>query len=249
MSRRKRLLPTTILFVSALLFADAVFMTIVDNFHIGMIIVGIFSLAFGAYGVLLLRNKANVWLHVLVASACVVLVAFSCFLAVFGARSTVRYNEDALIVLGAGIHGEQVTSTLARRMDKAIEYHRKNPDAVIVVSGGRGPQEDITEALAMKGYLVREGVSPGQILREEKSTSTYENFALSDELLSHKLPPGYAVAFITSDYHIYRAEKIARSAGISARRMGAPIDWYTAPINYAREMLAVAKLWLLGSGN
>jgi len=176
---------------------------------------------------------------------CFILVLFSGFLAIYGNRDNAQYNEDLVIILGAGIRNNQVSPSLAQRLDKAVEYHRKNPRAVLIVSGGKGTQERISEALAMEQYLITKGIPAEQIIKEEKSTSTYENFLFSKELLKQKFPQGCLTVFITSDFHIYRAEKMARSTGITARRIGANTVWYTIPANYLREMLAVIKTWIL----
>ena len=82
--------------------------------------------------------------------------------------SNVQYDEDAIIVLGAGIRGEQVTRILANRLNTAIEYHKKNPSAKIIVTGdqGQGRREFIPESLAMKRYLIAIGI-PEEIIFEE----------------------------------------------------------------------------------
>ena len=67
-------------------------------------------------------------------------------------------------MLGAGIKGERVTLTLANRLNKAIEYHNANPESIIIVSGGQGRGEAISEAFAMKRYLVAHNID------EAKST-------------------------------------------------------------------------------
>lgn len=72
------------------------------------------------------------------------------FIAIYGKVDNVIYKEDAVIVLGCGIRGKNVSAILSYRLDKAVEYYRKNQNAVIVVSGGQGPQEEITEAEAME---------------------------------------------------------------------------------------------------
>jgi len=242
----KRLLQYFIILIGILLLIDAAVMSILSNFNLGLVATGVVSLALIAYGALWCRNKAPKWLQVVAIVCCALVVALSAFLAIYGGHNNVRYNEDAVIVLGAGIHGERVTTPLAARLDAAIAYHHKNPHAVIVVSGGRGPQESITEAQAMERYLVAKGVATGQIIQEGKSTSTYENFSFSNKLLKQKFPEGCTVAFVTNTFHVYRAERIARAAGVSARHLGAPISWYNIPPTYLREILAVAYMWVFG---
>ncbi len=161
----------------------------------------------------------------------------------YGASDTVDYTEDAVIVLGAGLRGEDVTLILARRLDAAMDYAERNPSAYIVVSGGQGPDEVIPESLAMYRYLVDHGMDPQRILVEDRSTSTRENFRYSKELLDSILPAGYRVAYVTTDFHSYRAGAIATEEGLTARRLSSRTDWYLAPSNVLREAVAVLKLW------
>jgi uncharacterized SAM-binding protein YcdF (DUF218 family) len=149
-------------------------------------------------------------------------------------------------VLGAGIRGERVTHMLSYRLDKAAQYSENNPQAIIVVSGGQGPQEDITEALAMERYLIDKGIPKEKIIKEEVSTSTYENLLFSKELLDVLFEEPYETVVITNDFHIYRATKIAEKIGLTASRYHAKIDWYSIPRNYSRECIAIFKFWILG---
>lgn len=171
---------------------------------------------------------------------------FSCFLFVYGNVDTVRYDEDALIVLGAGLHGDTVSLPLKYRLDAAAEYAKKNPDALIVVSGGQGFQETVTEAAAMEKYLAERGVSTSRIAKEEEATSTFENYKFSKELLDSRFGAGqYSVATITNDFHIFRAGLLASLNGLKTTHYHAKIPWYTTVPNYIRECAALLKLCLL----
>ena len=109
---------------------------------------------------------------------------------VLGNTATATGQEQTLIVLGAGLRGEHVTGLLARRLDAAYDYYQKNPDVLIVVSGGQGPGESIPEAVAMERYLVQRGIPDSQIWAETESTSTEENFLFSQKLLQeHGIGP------------------------------------------------------------
>ena len=186
------------------------------------------------------------WLKYSIVSLCVCLVIMMLFLGIYGNVDNVTYNEDAVIVLGAGIKGEYVTELLAYRLLNAIEFSRINPNAVIIVSGGQGPDEDITEALAMERYLVMRGVPPEKIIREEASKSTYENLLYSKEILDNLFNGPYKVTIITNDFHIFRAVGIAGKLGLAATHFHANTKWYSVPFNYSRECLAVFKFWVFG---
>ena len=180
---------------------------------------------------------------------CVLLLAaVMCSVLFFLGRSdTATYSEDALIVLVAGIRGETPSVIPRGRLDAALEYHKKNPTAVIVVSGGQGPQEDITEARAMHRYLTENGVPSGQIILEEQATSSYENFRFSKALLDNHFDSGYTVAVITNEYHIYRAEATAHKAGIdNITHVHSDTPLFNLIPNIMRECLAVGKAWIFG---
>lgn len=152
-------------------------------------------------------------------------------------------KEDVVIVLGAGINGTEIGSNLKNRLDTAIEYYESNKDALIVVSGGKGSGEDISEALAMERYLVSNGVPIESIIKEDASTSTYENFKFSKSILDERLGSGnYRALFITNSFHIFRAESIANDCGfVNITHIHAKTPIHTIIPNGIREILAVAK--------
>lgn len=79
------------------------------------------------------------------------------------------------------------------------------------------------------------GIPNNQIIREEKATSTFENFTFSKDILRQRFPHEYSIVFITNNFHVYRAESIAKTVDISVNHLGADTVWYTIPMNYLRE--------------
>lgn len=119
-------------------------------------------------------------------------------------------NLGCIIVLGAQIRGTTVTNSLERRLEKAIEYLSDNPGTVVIVSGGQGKEESITEAEAMAAYLTEHGIDRARILLEMKSTSTDENLRFSSELIDDISKP---VGIVTNNFHMYRAMRTAKKLG------------------------------------
>ena len=122
-------------------------------------------------------------------------------------------NVDTMIVLGAKVNDDGVSKTLKLRLDKAIEYYNKDKDINIIVSGGQGKDEVMTEALAMKNYLLENGVDEKNIILENKATTTLENIIFSKEIMED-LNLGNRALIITSDYHLFRGRFIASILGI-----------------------------------
>ncbi|WP_346915316.1 YdcF family protein [Clostridium sp.] len=155
---------------------------------------------------------------------------------------------DYVLVLGAGINKEQVSKSLRFRLDKAIEFNEIHSNIPIIVSGGMGNGEDITEALAMKRYLVSNGVKENNIIMEEESTNTYENFKFSKEIMENKnnehnseSKEDISVTLITNRFHMFRAKYIGTNTGLNIYCYSAPNEITTALNFYVRESFACIK--------
>ncbi len=150
-------------------------------------------------------------------------------------------NADYMIILGAKVNGEVPSLALQYRIDAAVEYAKKNEDTILIVSGGQGPGEDITEAEAMKRALVKKGIHESRILLEDRSTSTYENIKFSKELIPEGAKQGIVV---TNDYHLYRSIQIARDADLKVEGLPAKTPEITLVKAYGREYLSITKYYL-----
>lgn len=188
------------------------------------------------------RNMERIprWVPVSVVTTCVagfIVLSLLCVLVLLGAAAPAKAHLDYVIVLGARVKNRTVSSTLKMRLDKALEYAQENPDTILVLSGGKGPGESISEAEAMYQYLLYNGIKPEQMLTEDQSRSTVENIAYSRLVIEQNRDKDkkevtaplqqritsapYAVApdkpleigVLTSNYHIFRARLIAKKWG------------------------------------
>ncbi|MDR0381412.1 MAG: YdcF family protein [Oscillospiraceae bacterium] len=158
-----------------------------------------------------------------------------------GAHSDPDAPADCVLVLGAGLHGETPSATLAARLEAAVDYLRRHPEVPVVVSGGQGPGESIPEAEAMRRYLVRRGVAAERIRKEEASTSTEENIRFSAALL----PEGpLRVAVVSNEFHLYRARLLTRRQGWEPVAVSAPTPYLYLKIAYfIREYASL--VWMI----
>lgn len=122
-------------------------------------------------------------------------------------------RTEAVIILGCQVRGEMPSQMLKRRLDAALEVLDENPEAVCVMSGGRGNGEDISEAECMRRYLTAAGIDEARLYAEDKSTSTRENIAFSAEILE-KLGISENIMLVTNEFHQYRAYIYARREGL-----------------------------------
>lgn len=161
-----------------------------------------------------------------------------------------------VIVLGACVRGTRVTSSLSYRLKKASSYAKKHKDCMLVVSGGQGPGEDITEALAMSRYLQNLGIPAKRILLEDKSVNTRENLIFSRKIIfrheeeqekNYPKEEELTIAVCSNNFHMYRAMALARSVGTwkvhGLAAITDPFMWLSFTL---REGIALFKELLFG---
>jgi uncharacterized SAM-binding protein YcdF (DUF218 family) len=151
---------------------------------------------------------------------------------------------DFVVVLGAGLHdGDRVPPLLASRLDRARRVYqalagRREASPLLIVSGGQGHDERISEAEAMARYLIERGVPADHVLREDRSRTTEENLRFSHAIMS-ELKPDYRCLVVTNNFHVFRAALTARRTGVRGQVIGAPTAAYFWPNATIREFAAV----------
>lgn len=148
-------------------------------------------------------------------------------------------NADYIVVLGAGIIGIRVTPLLAARIDKGIDLLSYNPNAVLIMSGGQGSGEDISESEAMTAYAVEKGVNREKIIMESKSVSTQENLLFSRNLMDKENPK---IIIVTTSYHVFRSLLLARQQRMKCVGFGAKTKWYFTLNALIREFIGYLRL-------
>lgn len=153
---------------------------------------------------------------------------------------------DYLVILGCRLEGEEPGSCLEERVKAAAKYLKAHPWCMAVASGGQGADEVISEAEAISRALQKRGIPERRILKEEASTSTYENFLFTKQLLDErKGETPYHIAFVTNDFHIYRSRKMAEYVGfLSPVAVSAKTSAMNFYLNFLREIFAVAVSFL-----
>ena len=140
---------------------------------------------------------------------------------------------DYVVVLGAGLIGDQVTPLLASRIDKGIAIYQKQPGCKLIMSGGQGPDEIIAEGQAMANYAFEQGIPVEDIVIENQSTNTEENLKFSYALMK----PGSRFALVTNYYHVFRALLLARKLKIKCIGYGARTKFYFSLNAFIREFV------------
>ncbi len=154
------------------------------------------------------KRKIPKWLSVVyqaIALFCIVIFLIGESLVIFNANSPAPDDLDYVIVLGAGLNGSRPSRPLQQRINTAYEYSISHPDAILILSGGQGPDEAISEAECMRRELISMGIPEERLIKEERSTSTEENIRYSYLILKNRGDDGTKIGVLTNSFHIYRA--------------------------------------------
>ena len=178
-------------------------------------------------------------ISVLVAYLECILIA-SIILAIKAARFVPAFDKDYIMILGCRIRKDgALTNLLKGRADRAIEFAKMQESAngkkvIFVPSGGKGSDEIKSEAEAIRDYLVQTGIPEERILVENKSENTYQNFGFSVKLMKENP----AIAFSTTNYHVFRAGLIASNEGFKIEGIGSKTRFYFWINAFVREFVA-----------
>ncbi|ARD49605.1 vancomycin resistance protein [Sporosarcina sp. P37] len=149
-------------------------------------------------------------------------------------------SYEYAVILGAKVNGETPSLSLRYRLESALDYATRYPHVKLVLSGGQGKDEEISEAEAMHRYLTENGIAKDRLLLEDQSVSTYENLQFSQKLI----PEVSGVTIISSDYHLARARFLARQLGWESDVIAAKTPESVKAKVVVRERLALLKTWL-----
>ena len=116
------------------------------------------------------------------------------------------------VVLGAQVVGTRPSQILAGRIAAAETYLKENPGAKAVLTGGKGSDEQISEADCMFNELTARGIAADRLFREDRATDTAENFRYSRRIIE-KEHLDHSIAVITDGFHQLRAHLIAQKQG------------------------------------
>ena len=149
-------------------------------------------------------------------------------------------ENAVVIVLGCGLSQIDQTSPslmLYGRLRAAEAYMRANPNAVVILSGGQGDNEKISEAEAMYRYFESQGTDMTNIYMESRSHNTEQNLTYSAELArAEGLDLTGGVAIVTDGFHQYRAHKHAHWLGLETYTVSSRAPVALQVFYWAREI-------------
>ena len=207
------------------------------------------------------RRKKRHWLAAALLLLGLGLVLFGALELVIAVHSRDRVVENpppkVMVIFGCQMRRDGPSVLLKDRLDAALAYWEANPDIKIVVTGGKGDDEHVSEARGMYDYLTAHGVDGANIYMEDKSRNTWQNINNTFALMERE---GWEltddVLLVSSGFHLARIELLWNRARAQALRGetygGQYVSTLAAPVSHApsavqmffREPLALVKSFL-----
>lgn len=176
----------------------------------------------------------------LLSAVSVAVCAGGCILSKMHPRSDAA--PDYLVVLGARVYGTEAGELLQSRINGAREYLSAHPNTVAVLTGGKTEHAEITEAECMYRALTGAGISPERLIVENDATRTEENLLYAFMLI----PNGASVGILSSDFHLFRADRLAKKLGYRVSLHAVPSPGAALPYAFLREIVAIVVEKVLG---
>ncbi len=180
--------------------------------------------------------------YILYAVVYVLFLAVAIFIVaeIIAHKGDAKGKKDYLLILGCRVRGNEAEKTLRMRCEKAADYLKEYPETTAIACGGIvHDDQNISEAQAIKEILVSKGIEKERIIREDKSTTTVENFKNAKKIIeSDGDINDYRLALLSSDFHLMRASLIAKKAGLDCQTVSAPSPKKELAKNYIREFFA-----------
>ncbi len=216
------------------------------------LLVGILFILYGIFAKIIHVKIQTLWKSVfgkaLISIAgtmivCCVLLAIIISVCMIRAVNKEPDSDVPLLVLGCQVKGTHPSMMLTERLETANKYLKEHDNAVCILSGGKGEDEEISEAECMYHYLIEHGISADRLIMESRSTSTRENLQFSLEIME-EYNLGNTVAIVTNEFHEYRAFRIAEKLDIEPYAVAANTHWWMFPTYLVREWYGVIYEWL-----
>jgi uncharacterized SAM-binding protein YcdF (DUF218 family) len=145
-------------------------------------------------------------------------------------------KADAIIILGAAIN----TPALYNRSLQGLKLYQEGKADMLVLSGGKISDADISEAQYMQKVILANGSTTPPMILEQESHSTFENIENSKKLI----PNARSVIVVSDTYHLARGVAMAKAAGFDKVYWSSPNSTKYYPTgellyHYFREAVAM----------
>jgi len=203
-------------------------------------------------------RKKPLWLKLLAALMVLGIVVFGALEVYIGVHSRGGGEGEPwiMVIFGCQVKPDGPSILLKDRLDTALDYLESHPGVTkIVVTGGKGDDEHISEAQCMYDYLTAHGVDGEKIYLEDQSRNTWQNITYTNELVRRELSlpdeeyGSYGeYVLVSSGFHLARIELLWQRGWRGSYRvstLAAPVSHRPSAVQmFFREPLALVKSFI-----
>lgn len=145
-------------------------------------------------------------------------------------------NVDCILILGAGIRGNNPSPMLEDRLLEGISLYQNKVSPKILASGDHmGKYYD--EVNVMKDFLVGHKIPSQDVFMDHAGISTYDSIYRAKHIFKAK-----KIVIVTQKYHLHRALYIAENLGLESYGIASnPRQYRNQFIREIREYIARTK--------
>lgn len=230
--------------VLSLLYSATVFLVGSGTFSF---MIWIFAAIF--FGFLWFMEKKNLWEKVppiirrifrgiIALALAIFVICQGCILTQFFSKG--EEGADYIIVLGAQMRNWGPSVVYKFRLDAAAEYLNNNPNTTVIVTGGQGANESISEGEGGKAYLIEQGIPEDRILVEKESLDTQQNITNALAMIDDN--ENTKIGIVTNNFHLFRGILLAkRYTEAKITGIAAFTEYQFLPNNMVRETFGILK--------
>ena len=190
-------------------------------------------------------RRGGAWKKVLCVLLAVALLGFGALEAVIAvnSRTEIQGEPEIMVIFGCQVKPWGPSVLLQDRLDTALNYLEDHPDMTVLVTGGKGDDEHVSEARCMYDYLIEHGVDGEQIIMEDMSRNTSQNIqhtkAMLDAMGYDILEEDYLL--VSNGFHLARIKMLWGDYGMVST-LAAPSTHLPSRVKmFFREPLALVK--------
>jgi uncharacterized SAM-binding protein YcdF (DUF218 family) len=133
---------------------------------------------------------------------------------VVASRRDTAARADAIVVLGAAQYDGRPSPVLRARLDQAAKLFRRHLAPLVIVTGGVGEGDTVSEAVVGRRYLVAEGLPAAVVVAESAGRTSAASVRAAARLVRQR--GGTRVVFVSDGFHLLRLGFLARRHGLQA---------------------------------
>jgi len=139
---------------------------------------------------------------------------------VIASRRDTAAPADAIVVLGAAQYDGRPSPVLRARLDHAITLFRRGLAPLVIVTGGVGTGDTVSEAVVGRRYLVAAGLPAAAVPAESAGRTSAASVRAAARRVHER--GGTRAIFVSDGFHLLRLGFLARRFGLQPFGSPAP---------------------------